>query len=109
MDTEKQRQHTVLLMRRHKADQEWKCQKQAPTCDAYRVTDQQRMAARRALVWIGTSKAWLFFRYGISDLLGFLWHSALADWGGTSILFLQARHQGGEETKELVPWTFVLV
>jgi len=37
----------------------WKCQKQAATCDAYRVANQQRMAARRALEWIRTSKAQL--------------------------------------------------
>jgi len=34
-----------------------------------RVANQQRMAARRALEWIGTSKARLVFRYEISDLL----------------------------------------
>jgi len=36
--------------------------------DAYRVTNQQRMAARRALEWIRASKAWLAFRYEVSDL-----------------------------------------
>jgi len=36
--------------------------------DAYRVANQQRMTARRALEWIGTSKAWLVFRYKMSDL-----------------------------------------
>ena len=36
-------------MRRREADQEWKYQKQAATRDAYRVANQQRMAARRAL------------------------------------------------------------
>jgi len=45
-----------------------KCQKQAATCGAYRVANQQRMAARRALEWIGTLKARLVFRYEISDL-----------------------------------------
>jgi len=44
-------------------------QKRAATCDAYRVAIQQRIAARRALKWIGTSKAWLDFGYEISDLL----------------------------------------
>jgi len=34
------------------AGQEQKCQKRAATCDAYRVANQQRMAARRALKWI---------------------------------------------------------
>jgi len=33
------------------------------SCGAYRVTDQQRMAARRALEWIGTSEARLDFGY----------------------------------------------
>jgi len=33
-----------------------------------RVANQQRMAARRAVEWIGTSKARLDFRYEISDL-----------------------------------------
>jgi len=32
-------------------------------------TESQRMAARRALEWIGTLKARLVFRYEISDLL----------------------------------------
>ena len=50
------------------AGQEQKRQKRAATRDAYRVSNQQRMAARRALEWIGTSKAWLAFRYEISDL-----------------------------------------
>jgi len=35
----------------------------------YSVTNQQRMAARRALEWIGMSKAQLVFRYEISDML----------------------------------------
>ena len=39
------------------ADRERKHQKQAATCDAYRVANQQRMAAMRGLEWIGTSKA----------------------------------------------------
>jgi len=43
--------------------------KRAATHDAYRVTSEQRIAARRALEWIGMSKAWLDFRYEISDLL----------------------------------------
>jgi len=43
-------------MQGHKADQEWKCQKQAATCDAYRATNQLRMAARRALEWIAMFK-----------------------------------------------------
>jgi len=43
-------------------------QKQATIRDVYRVTNQQRMAARRALEWIKTLKAWLVFRYEISDL-----------------------------------------
>jgi len=52
--------------RQHKADRE---QKWAATCDAYRVTNQQRMAVRRATECIGTSKAQLVFRYEISGLL----------------------------------------
>ena len=38
----------------------------------YRVTIQQRTAARRALEWIGTSKAQLVFRNEISDLFSTL-------------------------------------
>jgi len=38
------------------------------THDGYRVANQQRMVARRALEWIGMSKAQLVFRYEISDL-----------------------------------------
>ena len=56
-------------MRQCKADQKRKCQKRAATCGAYRVANQQRMAARRALEWIGASKVRLLFRYEISDLL----------------------------------------
>ena len=55
---------------------EWKHQKQAATRDAYRVTKQQRMAARRALEWIRTSKARLVFRYEISTCL-LLFHFCL--------------------------------
>ena len=55
---------TERLERRH--------QKRAATRDAYRVAKQQKMAARRALEWIGTSKAQLVFRYEISDLLNLL-------------------------------------
>ena len=59
-------------MRRHKADREQKHQKRVATRDAYRVTNQWRIAAKRALEWIGTLKAWLVFRYEISDLYGCL-------------------------------------
>ena len=52
MDTEKQKKHRC-------DDSMLKHQKRAATHGAYRVTNQQRMAARRALEWIGTSKAWL--------------------------------------------------
>jgi len=45
------------------------CQNWTATHDAYRVANQQRMAARRALEWIGTPKAWLAFRYKISRLI----------------------------------------
>jgi len=55
-------------MRRREADRKQKRQKRTATRGAYRVTNQQRMAARRALEWIRTSKAWLVFRYEISDL-----------------------------------------
>jgi len=34
---------------------------------------QQRMAARRALEWIGASKAQLVFRYEISELFPHFW------------------------------------
>jgi len=37
----------------------------------YRVAIQQKTAARRALEWIGASKARLVFRYEISDLFFF--------------------------------------
>ena len=53
-------------MRGREADRERKRQNRAATCGAYRVADQQRMAARRALEWIGASE--LVFRYEISDL-----------------------------------------
>ena len=56
-------------MRRREADRERKHQKRAATRGAYRITNQQRMAVRRALEWIRTSKARLVFRYEISDLL----------------------------------------
>ena len=55
-------------MQQCEADQERKRQKLAATCDAYRVANQQRMAARRALDWIGMLKARLVLRYEISDL-----------------------------------------
>ena len=45
-DAEEQRQ------RRHEADREWNRWKQAATCDAYRVTNQLRVATRRAQKWI---------------------------------------------------------
>jgi len=51
METEKQWQH------RREVDQERRCQKRTATRDAYRVAKQQRMAARRALEWIGMLKA----------------------------------------------------
>jgi len=50
-------------MQWREADQEQKRQKWAATCDAYRVANQQRMAAKRALAWIGTSKAQPVLRY----------------------------------------------
>ena len=51
-----------------RADQEQKRQKRAATHDAYRVANQQRIAARRALGWIGMSKSQLVFRYEITDM-----------------------------------------
>ena len=48
-------------MQQCEADREWKRQKQVATRDTYSVANQQRMAARRALEWIGRSKAQLFF------------------------------------------------
>ena len=55
-------------MQQREADRKRKRQKRAATHGVYRVANQQRMAARRALDWIGTSKARLVFRYEISDL-----------------------------------------
>ena len=63
-------------MRWCEPDRDWKCQKRAATCEAYRVANQQRMATRRALEWIRTSKAQLVFKYEISDLCGH-WHCSL--------------------------------
>ena len=40
-------------MQQCKADQEQKCQKQVATREAYRAVNRLRMAARRALEWIG--------------------------------------------------------
>ena len=63
-DIEEQRQ------RRPEADREWKHQKWAATCDAYRAANQLRMAARRALEWIRMFEGpAVSFRYEISDLL----------------------------------------
>ena len=55
-------------MRQHEADRERKLQKRAATRRAYRVTNQQSLAVRRALQWIRMWKAQLVFRYEISDL-----------------------------------------
>ena len=56
-------------------------QKQAATHDAYRVTNRQKVVARRDLEWIWTcSKARLVFRYDISDLLSCNWNQ---DWMDT--------------------------
>ena len=76
-------------MRQHKADREQKCQKWAATRDAYRVTNQQRMAVRRAIEWIRMSKAQLVFRYEISGSLHLesiakcfnIWHRIRAVFG----------------------------
>jgi len=49
----------------------WPRAEMPETCSyswCHRITNQQRMAARRALEWIGTSKARLVFRYKISDV-----------------------------------------
>ena len=62
MDTEKQRQ------RRRDDARLTESRNARSTHDAYRVANQQRMAARRTPEWIRTSKAWLVFRYDISDL-----------------------------------------
>ena len=65
MVTEKQRQHRrdrVGLIKSRNA------KKQAATRDTYRATNQQRMAARRALKWIGMLEHPAVFRYKISDL-----------------------------------------
>jgi len=67
MDTKKQRQRRRDDARlTESGNAGWN---RAATCGAYRVADQQRMAARRALEWIKTSEAQLVFRYEISDLL----------------------------------------
>ena len=51
-------------MRQREADRERRHQKRAATHDAYRVViNRRRMAARRALEWIGTSNAWQVFRH----------------------------------------------
>ena len=55
-------------MRQHEADRERKLQKRAATRRAYRVTNQQSLAVRRALQWIRMWRAQLVFRYEISDL-----------------------------------------
>jgi len=62
MDAENQRQcrHDDVRL------SEWKRQKRAAIHDA-RVSNQQRMASRRALECIGMPKARLVFRYEISD------------------------------------------
>jgi len=60
MDTEKQRQR-----RRDDARLTGKTPEASSYC---RVTNQQRMAAKRALEWIRTLKARLVFRYEVSDL-----------------------------------------
>ena len=67
MDTEKQKQcryDDARLAESGNARSE-----QLPVMPTLRVANQQRMAARRALEWVGTSKARLVFRYEISDLL----------------------------------------
>ena len=66
MDTEKQRQcrrDDARLTESGNARSE-----QLHICGAYRVANQQRMAAKRALEWIRTSKSRLVYRYEISDL-----------------------------------------
>jgi len=50
-------------MRQCKTDRERECQKRAATHVAYRVANQQRMAARRAFEWIGMLKARLDMKY----------------------------------------------
>jgi len=54
-------------MRCRETDQERKRQKQAATHDANRVSNQKRVAARRALEWIRTLKAQLDFTDEITD------------------------------------------
>ena len=67
MDTEKQRQrrrNDVRLIKSRNARSE----QLLVVPIQYRVAFQQRMAARRALEWIRTSKARLVLKYEISDL-----------------------------------------
>jgi len=61
------REAEATYTRRREADWERKRQKRAAIHGAYRLANQQTMAARRALEWIWTSKARIF-RYEISDL-----------------------------------------
>ena len=56
MDTEKQRQHRCDKARLTKSRD---TRSEQLLMDVYRVAKQQRMAARRALEWIGTLKAQL--------------------------------------------------
>jgi len=56
-------------MQQCEADQEQKHQKRAAIRDTYRAASLLRMAAKRALEWIGILKARLVFRYEISDSL----------------------------------------
>ena len=87
MDTEKQRQrrrNDVRLIKSRNARSE----QLLVVPIQYRVAFQQRMAARRALEWIRTSKAQLVFRYEISDLFFLLlpemcidgFHSIISLW-----------------------------
>jgi len=69
MDTEKQRQHRCDDVRLTESEN---ARRKQLTCDAYRVTNQQRMASRRALEWIAMSKAQMVFRYEISDLFSLM-------------------------------------
>jgi len=49
------------------------------TSDAYRAANRLRMAARRALEWIGMfRKAWLVFRYEVCDLFLYSTRSSYA-------------------------------
>ena len=59
---------SLAQIRWHETGREWKRQKWAAICNAYRSANWLRMTARRALEWIRMFKGLAEFRYEISDL-----------------------------------------